>query len=96
MDTQPACFQAGFFLNFNTQINNKWGINSQNKQKVEKFIKTDTRNQLDKKETSTVEDTRYRYTGKTNKTDPPEEETIPQKTLLEYALLNEDEYNIPD
>ena len=67
-------------------------------EKVEKFIKTDTRSQLDKKETSTAEDTRYRYTGRTNTTttDPPEEETIPQKTLLEYALLNEDEYNIPD
>jgi len=67
-------------------------------EKVKQFIKTDTRSQLDKKETSTAEDTRYRYTGRTTTTttDTPEEETIPQKTLLEYALLNEDEYQIPN
>jgi|TARA_R110000787_G_scaffold165059_1_gene278128 hypothetical protein len=67
-------------------------------EKVKKFIKTDVRNQFDTKVTSTVEETTYRYTGRTNTTptEPPEEETIPQKTLLEYALETQPEYNIPD
>ena len=65
-------------------------------EKVKEFIKTDTRNQFDTKVTSTVEDTRYRYTGRTNQNDPPEEKAIPQKTLLEYALATQPEYNIPN
>jgi len=53
---------------------------------------------LIKKKHQPLKNTRYSYTLRTTTTttDTPEEETIPQKTLLEYALLNEDEYQIPN